>query len=328
MAVISAFNEADGLAAISDITQLGISTLSGVAITGVARGGFTLQLHTTTADHDLPSPMSEGWIHLVMRGRDATSTAAVTIFEARDNSGNSLFGCAHEASSIPVKPSILGSTISAETLASSGVNTYDIHFNIADSGGFVRFYVNTALIYSYSGDTRPGASTGVSVLRFRGGGAITGAAQTTHFGQVIVSDAPTINARVHTLPISAFATFSEWSGVVGNINAHALDDATNITADAVNERVTFTKGTMGSLLSGNVITAVGVTARALQISGSPVTQLEPMARISSTNYFGTAVPISTGVRGRSIFFAQNPATSAPWEVADVNAAEIGLRAVA
>jgi len=329
MSVITAFNEAEGLTNISDALDLQISTLAGITITGVARGGFLIRSAGNQCTHSLPSTQTTGWLHFICRGRTSGAGSGATEFlSMRDEAGAPIFGLGNVSAGVSVHPVLAGVLNSSVTLASAGVNTYDINYNIANTGGFIRCFVNGALVYEFSGDTMPG-TTGVATLRFTGGA--TGSTSTTldvHFGQVLLSSNTTIGSLVHTLPLTAFGAVNDWTGALTTVNGHALNDTTFLSEDAVNGTVLFDKGVMSAILAGNQITGVGMTHRSLFNTGSAVTRTQPAARVSSVNHFGTSQLLTNGLRNYTQMFALNPATSAPWTVAEVNAAQIGLRAVA
>lgn len=333
MATPVLFNEMDGFDTITTIANTALDTSAGLPIAGVSRGGFYIDNGSNLCIRALPAVMTTGWVHLVMKGRPSPTNHAIECFRMRDSGGLNLFTLGHDSS---VTNAVTGLAAGAggrtATLFSGGIaTTVDINFKIADSGGFFDVYINGAATpaYSFAGDTKPGAGLGLFDLVFTA--SQTGNTASTvrcSYTQIMVSDETTLGGRVHSLPLAAFGAVNNWSGALADINAHALVDTTYLTAGAVNDDVLFTKGTMAALQSGFRIAGVGMGHRSSYVTGSAVTKTRQRAKVGAATYNGTTSQLALTAAAFSQTMDVNPATGVAWSVADVNAAEFGLQALA
>lgn len=332
MATPVMFNEMDGFDTITTIANTGIDTTAGLAIAGVARGGFLIDNGSNLCIRVLPAVMQTGWVHLAMKGRSSPTNHAIECFRMRDSGGLNLFTLGHDSSvTVNVTGLAAGAGGRTATLFAGGVvATVDINFSIADTGGFFNVYINGSPTpaYTFSGDTKPGAGTGLYDLVFTA--SQTGNTASTvrcSYGQVMVSDETTLGGLVHSLPLSAFGSVNNWTGLLADINAHALVDTTYLTAAAMNDDVLFTKGTMAALQTGFRIAAVSMGHRSSYVAGSAVTKTRHRARVSGVTYNGSTSQLALTAGSFTQVMAMNPANGLAWTVADVNAAEFGLQAL-
>jgi len=345
MTVLCAFNEHDGLTSMSSTATLLISTSTadGV-IAGLTRAVFGGNTNWN-ASRALGQELAEGWAHVRIRPRNAwpgsvsggheNSGNMVTL---NDNSGNVICAiyvdsqASNTNSNLPFNVRANGTGGLSGVIYTSTTNIsllldFDINFKVADSDGFYKIYLNGSLIYTFTGDTKPGTSTGVASITFQSRVAL--ANLSSYFSQVVVSDLPTIGARVHTLALSAFGDLSQWAGAVTDVNGTEESPATILTEGTPNEQVLFTKGTMSAVVAGNVVSGVVMGHRSRYAAGSPVTKVRGIAKVSGTIYENAAAQTLTeSITGHQSIFGLNPATSAPWTVAEINAAQIGMKAEA
>lgn len=342
MTVICAFNEIDGLTTVSNASRLEVSTSTtyGV-ITGVSRAAFGSDLNNLSMTRDLGQVVTEGWAHVRLYPRNdypGTGSNAGNLFSLLDENNSVVAAIYADSQGSAVNPFLplgirvngvggLSAILFSAGTGSSNLLDIDIHFRVADSGGFYRVYFSGALVYEFLGDTRPTASTGIRTVQFDTRGCNSSSVPDhTYFSQVIVSTSSTIGARVHTLALSA-GSVNDWTGAVTDINEPTDSPASLISTATNGAEILMAAGDVSGLLTGNVISALVMSSSAQAVIGSPVTNLAGRVKLGATTYdLGTVAPLVSGFRGVQHILGTNPATALPWQIADVNGAEIGLQA--
>lgn len=347
MTTYVAFSEVEA----ADIVNSNVAVLTaGTAIeAGVNRAAIQLSsqaIFLTT----LETPINEGWFHARVVPRNGTADAYVvidymmSIVDENDNiiagfydNKNSTGGSSHTPSVRAVMFSDTG--IGSQNLNTTGVLVvanptesayhFDMYFKIGNSGGIIRWYVNGVMVREFLGDTQNGASNLIKKIRFRalGRNDDTGNDHTLRFAQVLVSDLPTINARVHTIPLSA-GSVTEWTGSVSDINGSEISPATVMTEATIGDALIMaTTDSAASILTGNEIRDVIISSSALHVAGSLVNGLTGKVKIGGTEYDGDPKSLTSGFKLTQHMFSLNPATSAQWTISDINGAELGIETV-
>lgn len=199
---------------------------------------------------------------------------------------------------------------------------FDLFINYAASGSF-QFYVDGALILSYSGNLLTDSATSVSSF-FLGG--LFGAA--CYWSEVICADTDTRTLGLVTLAPSANGNLFNWdAGSVTSINEVTLDDTGVITSGTVGQVAQFTVGASG-VSSGNLaIKAVCITARAVKGATGPQ-NVKLGVRTGGADYVSADIPLQSGAFGRiQTAFMVNPGTSNAWLVSEVSAAGFNIGVV-
>ena len=302
-----------------------VSTNANVAISGVNRAGVSFLQLSQVGVINFPE-QSEGWVHFRHSRINAVArtirTPALSLRNSSDVSLVDLRAYASNANDAWV--SIRGGADVA--LPTGSVRDVDIHYKIAASGGFVKVYADGVLITEVSGNTSlsSGAQT-VSRMRMAGLDDQNIGTSQNLFSQFLVADTPTLGARVHTLPLTVGAT-NQWDGTPANVTGTASAGA--ISETTADEEISFTAADFGvALQSGFALEAVVLSSYAQALSGSPVTKVQGRSRIGGTPYSsGGLITLASGYALAQQVMAINPATSASWTVAEVNAAEFGLQA--
>lgn len=312
------------------------------AVASVSRAGFrpTLVDTTTTFNEGISfTNLSEGWVHFNAIQYSSPRTNSGPFFQVIDNDGNTVIqlNCAaNDGSSgeITVASSLLGNT--GNTLASGQetLRTYDIHIKIASTGGFIRLYIDGNLVYDETGDTVASTSaTGFDTIRFLNQDTIGLNAgndeDLNHWGQVLVSDENTINAKVYTLTPTAGST-NDWpTGSVTDVDETDADDTDQAYTDTDNDQFTIdTSVTLPSVTSPVKYTALVQSFRASYDSGSPVTKLTPFLNdtTATSTSFASSISLTTGLDGYQEIWSTDPADSSNWTASKINNYEFGLQA--
>lgn len=344
MATFLAFSETEAL----DSVTAGITnvTTGNAVVAGVNRAGIQL-VNQAIALATLESVLNEGWVHARVVPRNSTSIAgslADYLFGIVDENNNIIAGFYQNNTTngatifwraVYFGDPLIGTGGSEPTTGvligtpTGAAYDVDIHFKIADTGGFIRWYVDGTLVREFLGDTRNGTSANIAKLRFRALGNSTGAdfRHWLQFSQVIVSDEPTIGARLHTLELSA-GSVNQWTGAVADVTAADWTPATLISESTPGEEILFAATDMAALNPGNEIKALVLSQSALSFSGSPVTKLRGRAKLGSTTYNGASKTLTNGFAKVQHFFNTDPSTSLKWTRTALNSAEIGMMAEA
>jgi hypothetical protein len=201
----------------------------------------------------------------------------------------------------------------------------DIHIIMSDSAGALELYVDGALAHTATTtDTIWTAATTIDRIRF---GNYEGSVNSMIWSAIFVSDEDSRALTfVHRPPIADGAQ-TAWTGTYDDVDETGENDANFITTTTNNAIETFTFADIG--FAGSSVAAVVVSLRAQGSASSP-TQIEGVARIGGVDYSQSLLePADTAAFGpvRAIF-SFNPATSNEWTVADVDAAEFGVKAIA
>lgn len=223
-------------------------------------------------------------------------------------------------------------TAGAWSLPVSFWSHMQVYVKIADTGGRVTIKINDVTVYDYTGDTKNGGTLSscdtVRISREDSGAAhywddwwICDAAGAAPFNTFLGA------ARVRTYSPSgagASTAFTPSSGA----NYTCVDEQPYVTTDYVTAvgavsgtRDTYAVTDMPS--AGVVPLAVKSIAVAKKTGADPVS-LKPVLRSGGTNYSATAVPLGTVDAQAAGIWTADPATSAAWTVAGVNAAEVGF----
>lgn len=340
MTIYAAFNETEALNGVTaDVTN---TTTGACVIAGVNRAAVQL-VNGAIATANLNAPINEGWVHarVVPRNGSAISGSSADYFLAIvDSDGNRIAGFYQNNTT---NGSVLGwravyfgdplvGTGSSEPTTGLFLGTtsnvgydVDIQFKIANTDGFIRWYVGGSLVREVTGDTQSGSSSNIGSLRLRSLGTSTGASHYLQISQVIVSDEPTIGARLHTLELSA-GSVNQWDGSITPVVDTTHDVTTVISEDTVDQEILFACSDVASISSGNEIKALIVSSAALGLPGSPVTKLRGRARVAGTTYNGAEVTLSATFGPVLNIFDTNPATGAKWTLSAANGAELGFQA--
>ena len=344
MTTLLAFSETEAL----DAVLSGVSNITtGNAIeAGVNRAAIQL-VNQAVALATLDTPQNEGWVHAKVVPRNGSSISGsladyfMAIVDGNNNiiagfyQNNTSNGASIQWRAVYFLDPLIGTGGNEPTTGlligtpTGGAFDVDIHYRIADADGFIRWYVNGSLVREVLGDTQNGASTVISKVRFRalGTSAGTTAPHWLQFSQVIVSDEPTIGARLHTLELSA-GSVNEWAGTIADVTGVADSPLTFIQETTIGDEILFAATDIAAINSGNEIKSLVLSQSALAVPGAPVTNLRGRVRVGGTTYDGATKGLTSGFAKTQHFFELNPATSAKWTLAQANGAELGMEAVA
>lgn len=204
---------------------------------------------------------------------------------------------------------------------------FDLEF-VCGVSGTLNLYVNESFEPVLTVSGMHAAVDDVAFIDFADFNNIVSA---THYvSQVLVSEEPTIGAKVGSLIPNANGANTAWTGDYTNVAKTGYSDVSFLESTVAGDKETFGATDRALPVFSYVISGVWVNARGKNGIASP-TGVESLVRVAGTDYgagynFGSWTDASFGP-GVSCF-SLNPATAAVWDIADVNAAEVGFESIA
>jgi len=215
----------------------------------------------------------------------------------------------------------------------SAATTYRIEtwYKIADSpDGRIKVKVNGLTYIDFTGDTKPGADASFTAFR-AGYCGVSGRNANAYYDNIILDDSAWIgNTKIQALTVTGAGTTTQFTPSAG-ANYECVDevpasDTDYNSSNTVDHLDTFAM----SNLTGTIISVLGVQVQArCWAEGAPTpTSLKPAIRSGGTDYVGTAAAV--GSTPTAIFYNWDldPATSAAFIEAGVNALEAGYKSAA
>ena len=197
----------------------------------------------------------------------------------------------------------------------------DIHWNIADSGGFYRMYHDGNLIGQFEGDTKLGTLTGIDSAILGPQGTFFNDQQTIFYTEVIVADVETIGWHLSTLNPDGIGNSTTWTGDHTSVNASASNDGTFVSSTLDDELEQFTCSNLPTSLD---VKAFVITSRSRNVAVGPQ-NLQMSLRTGGTDFTSANLPISASfINSGPIIYDLNPDTVAAWTTAEIDAIEIGV----
>ncbi len=228
----------------------------------------------------------------------------------------------------------LGSTASNVLSANAAdYNLIEVRLKMHDSAGYAQVRVNEALVIdSGACDTMPTADADMDRIYF---GACGGANHTGQYQQVddfIVDDAAWIgNRRVSKIQITGVGTTTEWDPSAGNV-WDCIDEIPFSDADFTSTNVAdevFLCACSDLPVDATSAKGIMLIGRAAEEGTATPQNVQLAIRTNATNYFGDSYAPPSGSPG---FFKKlwvvNPNTTVDFTVSEINAIELGGKAVA
>jgi hypothetical protein len=204
----------------------------------------------------------------------------------------------------------------------------EVHYKPHDTAGVFQIRVGGVLDINFSGDTTDGA-TAIDGIRIGGDGNYYAS---SWFDNVVIDNAAWPgDTRIQAIWPSAPGDLAEWDPSSGQ-NWDCVDEIPYSDTDYVSTNVTGktdlyeVTDLVGSIHS---VRCIQVSARAIK-EGSPTPQnLQLACRSGGANYFGENVPVpAVNPKPLTKLWDTNPATGQPWTKDEVNALQLGFKAVA
>jgi hypothetical protein len=126
---------------------------------------------------------------------------------------------------------------------------------------------------------------------------------------------------------TAAGFYSQWNGAFTDIDEVGIADSLFIDTPTANNISTFDKTTVPSALdSGYEVVAIGIVAKAKRGAGGPQ-NLQLVCRSGTTDGVSSTIALDLGYENHRAVFATDPNTASAWTFANLDACEIGVKAI-
>ena len=223
----------------------------------------------------------------------------------------------------------------ATLIASGGsfaVNTtylIEVRYIPANSGGVFQVKVNGLLVIDFSGDTTNSATI-INSIRF-GGGILSYVWAYLYVDNVVVDNAAWPgNTYIQAIKPIGAGNSTQWTPSAGD-NYACVDEVPPSETDFVSTNTAAHLDTYGvGALVGMIGSVKCVQLQALaKAEGSPTpTNIQLAVRSGAVDYVSPNKAVPTVSTQLAAIWETDPATGVPWTESAVNAAEIGVKAVA
>jgi hypothetical protein len=328
MALYAVGGEADTFYPVSGQTY-GHTTTAGRFVSNASRGALIVTQGTSEMLLDFNANVTEAWIHMYLYQETVAGNVDGWI-QIKKLDGSDAFRINLNSDGTWDVQAYQGSTwVNLFTTASSQISNsaaaFDLYLKVNGSTGEATLYKDGVSQGTFSGDTSlDNASFGR--LHFYGQ---TGGSNELNISQIIVASESTIGWVLMTLSPDGNGANTAWTGTFADIDEFTLNTADYIEAIATNLVETSTATNINAAYSTYNVKGVAVGIRASNDSGSVISDLQAAVRVGSTNYFSPNLGLTKDGTDYSKYYIweNNPATSAAWAQAAVNALEIGVKSV-
>lgn len=204
----------------------------------------------------------------------------------------------------------------------------EVYLKIADSGGRFVVKINGIIDIDFTGDTKESTYTQFDKI-WLGNSGIFGTF--SYYDNFIIDDADWIgDTKIQAVVPTGAGNSTNWTASAGN-NWECVDEIPANDADYVHTNTndildTYTTGDLIGTIES--VKCVQVQARA-KTDGTPTpTNLKMAVRSGGTDYVSGDNLVPSSEKSFSHIWEDNPADASPWEEADVNAMEIGVKSSA
>lgn len=315
--IYAAFNEGETL-----VPRPTITTNAQVAMSGINRAGFYNSSTTTNSTYIMPGSLSEGWVHIRVMPNTLSYSSGINPLYC-SNASEHCFSLEQRYSGIfRLNVNAGGGTLYNIGITNLVGSNIDINFKIA-SPGFVKLYLNGALVINHIGNI---IMTGDAIIdRLVFGKCVTNGQGNCLLSNIIVSDEPTIGAKVYTLGLTSTID-TEWTGTVSNVTGTGYTDLQNaIRATNAGKKLQLSH-TLPELAVDERIAATVLAAEFIAETDQVGNQLDPLFKYAG-DFTESDTPQSvtnTEYAKRLWYFQTHPDTGEPWTRQTFNDTTVGL----
>jgi hypothetical protein len=262
----------------------------------------------------------------------SSNTISNVIMSIKDSGGTIIFSLTRNLSTLllEARRGTYNATIMATgTTQIQTLKTYliEIRYKPLDSGGVVTIKIDGVQDINFSGDSTAGLE---AIQSFRLGGLGGGVNGYGNYDDIVVDDANWIgNTKLGIIIPNGTGTTNNWTASAGTAY-QCIDEIPPVDTDYVYSNTTNQIATyaMTTIASMNSVKAVQLQGRAAY-EGSPTpTKIQLGVRASAADYFATDLSPGISFGMLTKILELNPADSAAWEQADIDALEVGVKATA
>lgn len=210
----------------------------------------------------------------------------------------------------------------------------EVKWVIHDSTGSIRVKVNGTEVLALTGvDTRNGGDGTWAIVVLQNGSS--NASITVDLDDLVIWDTTGSDNNDFLGPIRLKAIFPDGAGNSTDFTPSTGSNYQNVDDTSQDGDSTYNSETTAGDHDTYTFGAVGVTGTVrfvqtnlmVRSNGAGAETIRPKIRISSTDYNGTTVGITTDYRDSREVFETSPATAAQWTVSEIDGAEFGIELV-
>lgn len=334
MAVLATYTEDNDVELdFTTVTQTAVATNTGGSFIDVNYARASIQVTSSTNNRvrskKVLTPVTEFWFHANVYAANLSGSGTIAwCAKSRANSDIDQFRLVYTGtgSTVQFQRNNSGSFVSlgsSFSFASATVNTIDIYCKIDGSAGVFQFYLNGSLVASFSGAA---LATQHNVVDSFGLSSFSNGAS-TYWSECVVADESTIGWRVKSIFPNGAGNQNDFSSTFAAVDEQALDLADFAGSNTVNHISLYGMSNVNAADFNRQVKAVVVTATILKSSDSTPTDAQIAIRSGGTNAFSSSLGLAVGRNDPQVIYSTNPVTSSAWTVSDVDAVEVGLKAV-
>lgn len=219
----------------------------------------------------------------------------------------------------------IGSTTAAVAVINNSGASFDFQIVRHITAGTFNVFKDGVSIFSFTaGDTDTDSAVGS--VKFSG---TTTNTRELNVSQVIIADESTVGWKLQTLYPDGNGANTSWTGDYTAVDEAVYASGDFIETNTLNNIETYTTANINGAYSSYNVKAVVVAARASNDSGSAINDLQAVVRTSATNYTSSNLGLTKDGQEYSVqaVWNTNPNTTAAWTQSEVNALEVGVKAV-
>lgn len=278
-----------------------------------------------------PSTMTEGWVAFTMDTSDMSNANHWNhwMWSLRDmlhTGTKATFGMYVDinANTFTLQRPNGTAMMSAAATLSVGLHRFDVYFKLDSSAGAFIVYIDGVLATTYTGSVTETTAnfTGINGLCFEAEGGSNATLRT--ISGIIISDSDTRGQVVAIDYPTGDGATNEFTGTYANVDEIGAADGLYMQANAAGLSALLQFDALNSALSAYTPVAAG-----LLLSGPGTWRgLNLLTRSGGVTYDAAVMKSNTEFNILSQvpgIAAVNPATSAPWTIAEINAAQFGFK---
>jgi len=247
-------------------------------------------------------------------------------------SGGSCVGFLHRGSSGVLSAYRSSTVLVSSAFAMSLATTYfvEVYFKLHDSSGRFVVKVNGIIVIDFTGDTNPSLTTFNSLIF---GNAATGAASYgfAYYDNIILDTTNWIGKTyIQGLAVTGAGTTTQLTPSTGSnyacVDEIPASDTDYVYSNTVDQLDTYAAGNLTGTIG--TIKAVQVQSRVVKEGTATPQNIKLAVRSGATDYVSADKVVPTTAATVAGIWETDPATSAAWSEANVNAVEIGVKTAA
>lgn len=334
MAVLATYTEDNDVELdFTTVTQTAVTTNTGGTFADLNYARASIQVTSSTNNRvrskRVLTPVTEFWFHANVYAANLSGSGTIAwCAKSRANSDTDQFRLVYTGtgSTVQFQRNNAGSFVSlgsSFSFSSAAIHTIDIYCKIDGSAGVFQFYLNGTLVASFSGgalQTQHNVVDSFGLSSFSNGAS-------TYWSECVVADESTLGWRVKTIAPNAGGNQNDFSSTFAAVDEQATDLADFAASNTVNHISLYAYSNLNAADAFRQMKAVVVSSVLLKSSDSTPTDAQVALRSGGTNNFSSSLGMSVGRTDSQLIYSTNPVTTVAWTAADVDALEIGLKAV-